>query len=143
MKWKQENQKKRRYHWSNFNFLFLYELYRKEKNIVPFHQCQLFVVRVDFERERQNSKFSKSVHNVVLLGFSARLCETDLCIAHVNSQYQMATTVFPHNFFSENNVHKMIVLSSLHRIHILRYSVYCRLYTVRCKTGMFVFNHMG
>lgn len=51
----------------------------------------------------------------------------------------MATTVFPHNFFSENNVHEMIVLSSLHRIHILRYSVYCRLYTVRCKTGMFVF----
>jgi len=62
MKWKQENQKKRCYHWSNFNFLFLYELYRKEKNIVPFHQCQLFVVCVDFERERQNSKFSKSVH---------------------------------------------------------------------------------
>lgn len=51
----------------------------------------------------------------------------------------MATTVFPHNFFSENNVHEMIVLSSLHRIHILRYSVYCRLYTVRCKAGVFVF----
>lgn len=140
-----KNQKKRCYHRSNFNFLFLYELYRKEKNIVPFHQCQLFVVCVDFERERQNSKFSKTVHNVVFAGVSsAGLCETDswwhsLCIAHVKCQYQMATTVFPHNFFSENNVHEMIVLSSLHRIHILRYGVYCRLNAVRCKTGMFVF----
>ena len=37
-------------------FLFLYELYRKEKNIVPFHQCQLFVVCVDFEREKAKLK---------------------------------------------------------------------------------------
>lgn len=50
----------------------------------------------------------------------------------------MATTVFPH-FFSENKVQEMIVLSSLHRICILRYSGNCRLYTVRCKAGMFVF----
>lgn len=49
-------------------FLFLYELYRKvlKKIVVPFHQCQLFVVCVDFEREKQNSKSKK---NVVLLSF--------------------------------------------------------------------------
>lgn len=35
----------------------------------------------------------------------------------------------------------MIVLSSLHRIQILRYSVYCRLYTVRCKQVCLFLSH--
>lgn len=47
-----KNQKKRCYHWSNFNFLFLYELYRKEKKTL-FHftsaNCLLFVLTLSGE----------------------------------------------------------------------------------------------
>lgn len=63
--------KKKCYHWSNFNFLFLYELYRKDKNIVPFHQCQLSVVCVDFEREKAKTQsfWNRYIcHLVELLG---------------------------------------------------------------------------
>ena len=49
MKWKQVNQKKRCYHWSSFHFLFLYELYRWEKQKHFFFHftsanCLLFVL---------------------------------------------------------------------------------------------------
>lgn len=53
-----KNQKKRCYHWSNFNFLFLYELYRKEKKTL-FHftsaNCLLFVLTLSGEGRKLRS----------------------------------------------------------------------------------------
>lgn len=90
-----KSEEKKLWFWSDsFSFLlFLYELYRREKEkSVPFHQCQLFVVCVDFEWERQNSKLSKSVHLSSCWVSPARLCEASLwstlCIAHVKRQME-------------------------------------------------------
>lgn len=91
-------------------FYFCMNCIEKKKTIVPFHQCQLFVY-VEFERERQKS----NRYTCCIAGFLSKtmwdgFAIARLCIAHVKCHYQMATAVFPCNFFfSENNVHEMIV----------------------------------
>lgn len=103
------SEEKRCCHWSNFNLLFLYELYRymrKGKKNVPFHQCQPFVVCADFVGK---------THTTVLLNRYAwphrpllpRLCQTDfsfcdgtVCVEHSqnvsNTRWQLQ---YVHVFF--------------------------------------------
>lgn len=150
MKWKHGNHKKKKkkcYHWSNFNFLFLYELYRKDKNIVPFHQCQLSVVCVDFEREKAKTQSFRNryiCHLAELLGknvwdrfviapFVYSTCKMSI----PDGNYSISTFFF---FLSQRTMLiKWLCCLPCTEYHILRYSVYCRLYTLRCKENVFVF----
>lgn len=110
-------------------FLFLYELYRWEKQtLVPFHQCQLFVVCVDFEQERRNPVFLKKKEIGTFVSFAGFLGKTvrerpvrapfvysTRKTTNKNVDTRWKLQYFSTIYSSENKVHEMIVLSSSHR----------------------------
>lgn len=119
-----KNQKKRCYHWSNFNFLFLYELYRKEKkpcSISPVPTvcclCWLWAGRAESYEVFPKWYIRMWWDRFVIAPVVYSTCKMFI-------QYLVVTAVIPRCFFfSVNNVHEMIVLSSLHRIS--RFMVLC------------------
>ena len=138
------NQKKRCYHWSNFNFLFLYELYRGKKRILfhPSKRCQVFVVH-EKEEKCQCSLWmlpgcwSGSVFLVMCIcTFAAGGLKGDrgwvrnemFNCTHVHMEDSASQTVYV--LLSQRTTFKWLSFTSLHRLKLYIYiCIYINLLT--------------